>query len=92
MRRVHIFVSGKVQGVCYRAEALRRARHLNVNGWVRNLWDGRVEAVFEGPDDMVNDMIEWCKKGPVLAYVTGIDIFEEPYLGNHTDFSIHYKR
>ena len=90
MKQVHIFVSGTVQGVCYRAETWRHARHLNLNGWVRNLRDGRVEAVFEGRDDIINEMIEWCKKGPVLASVTGMKVIEEPYLGNYTDFSIKY--
>lgn len=90
MKRVHIFVSGTVQGVCYRAETWRYARNLNLNGWVKNLRDGRVEAVFEGETDIVNEMIEWCKKGPVLASVTGIEVIEEPYLGNYKDFSIRY--
>ena len=90
MKRVHIFVSGKVQGVCYRAETWRFARHLNLSGWVRNLRDGRVEAVVEGGDDIVNEMVEWCKKGPALASVTGIEVIDEPYLGKYKDFSIRY--
>ncbi len=90
MKQVHIFVSGTVQGVCYRAETWRHAQHLNLKGWVRNLRDGRVEAVFEGQNDIIDEMIEWCKKGPVLASVTGTEVIEEPYLGNYTDFSIKY--
>jgi acylphosphatase len=61
--RAHVFVSGKVQGVYYRANTRERAQELAVDGWVRNLDDGRVEAVFEGPEDRVEELVEWCHSG-----------------------------
>ena len=60
MRRVHVFISGRVQGVFFRAEARRAANSFNLTGWVRNMADGRVEAVFEGEDESVDKMLEWC--------------------------------
>lgn len=85
-----MFVSGRVQGVCYRAETWRTARKFDLTGWVRNLRDGRVEAVFEGDESGIKEMIDWCRQGPILATVTEIEIIEEPSLRNFTDFSIKY--
>lgn len=90
MKRAHLFISGEVQGVCYRSETVRHARRLNVSGWVRNLRDGRVETVIEGPVDDVDAMIAWCSKGPVLASVTSMEIREETYTGEYEGFSILY--
>ena len=67
--RAHVLVSGKVQGVGYRASTWDTATLLKLNGWVRNLRDGRVEAVFEGPRDRINEMIRWCHQGPPTATV-----------------------
>ena len=89
-KRAHVFVSGWVQGVFFRAETRDRARQLGVTGWVRNLWDGRVEAVFEGERDGVEEMIEWCHKGPPGAHVQGVDIHWEEYLGEFDQFSVTY--
>jgi len=61
--RAHVFVSGTVQGVYYRANTRDTARDEGVDGWVRNREDGRVEAVFEGPEAAVESMIEWCHEG-----------------------------
>ena len=58
--RAHVCVSGNVQGVFYRANTRDTARELGVDGWVRNLEDGRVEAVFEGPEPAVEELIDWC--------------------------------
>jgi acylphosphatase len=63
---------------------------LNLKGWVRNLRDGRVEAVFEGTEDAVDTMIAWCKTGPSLASVSDVKVIDEPVLGNLTDFTIRY--
>lgn len=90
MKRVHVFISGMVQGVCYRAETWHYARKLDLKGWVRNLRDGRVEAVFEGTDDTVDTMIAWCKTGPSLASVSDVKVIDEPVLGNLTDFTVRY--
>ncbi|NJO40398.1 MAG: acylphosphatase [Cyanobacteria bacterium CRU_2_1] len=67
--RAHVLVSGKVQGVGYRASAWDMARLLKLNGWVRNLRDGRVEAVFEGSHSKVEEMIRWCHQGSPAANV-----------------------
>lgn len=77
--RVHVYVSGTVQGVYYRANTRDAARERGVDGWVRNLDDGRVEAVFEGAESVVESMVEWCHTGSPAAEVTGVDVeHEEP--------------
>jgi acylphosphatase len=70
--RVHVHVSGRVQGVYYRANTRDAARERGVDGWVRNLDDGRVEAVFEGPPDAVESMVEWCHGGSPAADVSDV--------------------
>jgi len=69
----HVLIHGRVQGVGYRAWVEDTARELGLQGWVRNLRDGAVEAVFAGPGDAVAKMIEACRQGPYGAHVTGID-------------------
>jgi len=71
--RAHVFVSGRVQGVFYRATTREQARERGVDGWVRNLDDGRVEAVFEGPADAVEAMVEWCHEGSSRARVDDVE-------------------
>ncbi|WP_432508704.1 acylphosphatase [Halorubrum ezzemoulense] len=71
--RAHVFVSGRVQGVYYRASTRDAARENGVDGWVRNLDDGRVEAVFEGPEGAVRDMVAWCETGSRAAEVDDVD-------------------
>ena len=72
MINVHVLISGKVQGVWYRANTKNKAKELGIKGWVRNTKDGRVEAFFQGDGKQVDDMISWCSKGPPLATVTDI--------------------
>ena len=72
--RVHVYVSGTVQGVYYRANTRDQARERGVDGWVRNLADGRVEAVFEGAPDAVEAMVEWCHTGSPRAEVDDVDV------------------
>ena len=77
--RAHVFVSGRVQGVGYRYFTVNEARRLGVNGWVRNLPDGRVEAVFEGSRKLVEEIISWCHKGSTAAVVKDVAVeYEEP--------------
>ncbi|ELZ82230.1 acylphosphatase [Haloferax larsenii JCM 13917] len=77
--RAHVYVSGHVQGVYYRATTRDTARDLGVDGWVKNLSDGRVEAVFEGPRDDVEEMVRWCHDGSPMASVSDVDVtYEEP--------------
>ena len=72
--RAHVFVSGRVQGVYYRATTRDTARERGVDGWVRNLDDGRVEAVFEGTEAAVESMIEWCHTGSPNARVDDVSV------------------
>lgn len=77
--RAHVFVSGRVQGVYYRANTREMAVRNGVAGWVRNRSDGRVEAVFEGDEEAVESMIEWCHEGSSQAHVTGVTVeYESP--------------
>ncbi|MCS7216046.1 MAG: acylphosphatase [Thermodesulfovibrio sp.] len=79
MKRAHLFISGRVQGVFYRAFTEEIASSLRLNGWVRNLRDGRVEAVFEGDEEKISIAIQRCKEGPPHARVDNIEtIWEEP--------------
>jgi len=75
--RAHVFVSGKVQGVYFRATTRDEARDLGVDGWVRNLDDGRVEAVFEGPEPDVEAMVEFCHEGSEAARVDDVEVSDE---------------
>jgi acylphosphatase len=86
--RAHVFIDGRVQGVFFRSETRREARRHNVSGWVKNLFDGRVEAVFEGEKENVNKLIEFCKEGPPGARVAKAEISIEVYTGEFDDFRI----
>jgi len=90
MKRIHIVVSGVVQGVAFRAWTVRTARAQGVTGWVRNLPDGRVEAVLEGEERAVDAVAAWCRSGPPAATVTGTAIREEAATGEFPDFRIRY--
>ena len=81
MRRVRVTVSGRVQGVFYRASCARLARDHGLAGSVRNRPDGRVEAVFEGPDEAVTEMVDWCRRGPDHARVDEVEIADEEPVG-----------
>ncbi|MEM3626526.1 MAG: acylphosphatase [Candidatus Bathyarchaeia archaeon] len=88
--RAHVFVSGRVQGVFFRSETRREAKRRGVKGWVRNLPDGRVEAVFEGEEESVKELIEFCKRGPPGARVSRVEVIWESYAGEFRDFEIKY--
>jgi acylphosphatase len=88
--RAHVFVSGGVQGVFYRSETLYEARKHHVNGWIRNLLDDRVEAVFEGEEEDVKQVVEFCKRGPPSARVASVEVSWEAYTGEFTGFGIRY--
>jgi len=88
--RVHVFVSGWVQGVFFRSETMRRARRRNVTGWVRNLPDGRVEAVFEGQKTDIDEMLSFCRRGPPGAIVKDVKIYWEEPTEEFKDFKIGY--
>jgi acylphosphatase len=78
---VHVLVTGRVQGVFYRATCVERARALGLAGWIRNTLDGGVEAEFEGAGDAVDAVVAWCREGPVYAVVDVVEVTERPVLG-----------
>lgn len=86
--RAHVFVSGIVQGVFFRANTRRVAKQLGLKGFVRNLRDGRVEAVFEGEEEAVKKAIDWCRKGPPLARVDKVEVLWEDPKEDFEDFYI----
>ena len=88
--RAHVFISGRVQGVFFRYETKRLAIRLGVFGWVRNLPDGRVEALFEGERDDVEKMIKFCYRGPPGAIVRDVKVFWEKPTGEFDSFQIRY--
>lgn len=77
-RRVRVTVSGRVQGVGFRAATAERATALGLTGWVRNLTDGRVEAAFQGASDAVDDAVTSCREGPPGAEVDTVEVRDEP--------------
>ncbi|MBZ9569707.1 acylphosphatase [Patescibacteria group bacterium] len=88
--RVHVFISGMVQGVFFRSNTQSRARSLGVTGWVKNLADGRVEAVFEGEKEKIKEIIEWARKGPKIARVNDIDIEWQEHKGEFENFEVRF--
>ena len=90
MKRLHVFITGRVQGVFFRARMQRVANSLGFTGWVKNLPDGRVEAVLEGSDTNMPAMLDSCHEGPPSAIVSNVERLDEPYSGNYQDFTIHY--
>jgi acylphosphatase len=82
VKRVRVTVTGRVQGVFYRATCARLARDAGLGGHVRNLPDGRVEAAFEGPETDVDRLVEWCRSGPDMARVDEVEIVAEQPRGD----------
>jgi acylphosphatase len=89
MRTVRVRISGRVQGVFFRASCARLARDLGISGWIRNRPEGDLEAVFQGPDPAVGDMLTWCRHGPPAARVEGIEIRAEQPLRD-TGFRVEH--
>ena len=84
--RVHVYITGRVQGVGFRYTTHERAITLGLNGWVRNLPDGRVEAEFEGPKVVLQQMLAWCEIGPRSAKVTRVDATWHSGEPHYSDF------
>jgi acylphosphatase len=88
--RARVIVEGRVQGVYFRAYTQEMAHLLSLKGWVKNRSDGRVEALFEGEKAKVDEMIQWCHRGPSEAKVTNVRVVWEDYVGEFEDFSVTY--
>lgn len=86
--RRHLWISGHVQGVWFRESARRQAERLHVQGWAKNLEDGRVEVVFEGPREAVEQFIRWCQRGPPAARVDHVEVQSEPSTGEFLRFQV----
>lgn len=88
--RAHVIISGRVQGVFFRASTRDEARTRGLTGWVRNLPGNQVEAVFEGEEEAVKGAVEWCREGPPFAVVRNVNVAWEAATGEFEDFQIRY--
>ncbi len=88
--RLHIVIEGIVQGVFFRAGTIEESRKLGLTGWVKNSPDGRVESVFEGHIYKIEQIVEWCKKGPPGAVVRNVETNWEQVTGDYDTFTIKY--
>ena len=89
-KRLYLIIKGRVQGVFYRASTRDTAIKLGLKGWVRNMPDGSVEALFEGEADKVENMLAWCHSGSPLSRVEAVEVREETCTGEFTSFTIAY--
>ncbi len=89
-KRVYILIEGRVQGVFFRVTARDMATSLEVKGWVKNRWDGKVELIAEGKKNAVNKIIKWCYEGPPGAIVINVEIEIQSFKGEFNNFSIQY--
>ena len=88
MKRYHVLISGSVQGIFFRQFIAEKAYSLDIKGFVRNLPNGKVEAVFEGKEEALKEILKECKKGPPNANLSNIKIEEQPYKKEFADFKI----
>ena len=88
--RAHVYISGRVQGVSFRWNTQHQAQQLGLTGWVKNLWDGRVEAVFEGEEPAVRQTVAWCHKGSRPARVDNVEVRYEQPTGEFRSFRITF--
>jgi len=86
--RIHLFVSGRVQGISFRWRTRHKAQQIKVLGWVKNLPDGRVEMILEGERERIEELIEWVRKEPFLVKVDNLEKKWEEYQGEFSDFEI----
>lgn len=88
--RVNIIVHGRVQGVFYRARAKEKAIELELNGWVKNRFDGTVEIVAEGDKEDLERLVDWSQHGPKHAHVTKVEAEWQPFVDEFSDFTVKY--
>ena len=86
--QLHVIISGRVQGVWYRASTKRKAEELGLTGWVKNTVDGNVEAVFEGDESIVHEMVNWCWIGPPLSQVADVKVTKRHVGDEFTGFAV----
>lgn len=89
-RRAHVLISGRVQGVSFRYYTTQNAKKRDVRGWVKNLPDGRVEAIFEGSEEAVQRMVDWCYHGPPAARVEDVQTEWSQADGEFSDFHVRF--
>ena len=89
-KRIHIFIIGRVQGVFLRQSTRVMAIKNNVNGWVKNLNDGRVEIVAEGKTQNIDNLVDWCKTGPANSRVDDFELSEENSTDEFENFEVRY--
>ncbi len=89
--RAHVLISGRVQGVFFRAATRDEARSRSLSGWVRNLPGSQVEAVFEGPEEKVREAVQWCHEGPPFAAVRDVKVEWQEPTGEFDGFQIRYR-
>jgi acylphosphatase len=89
--RVHLYISGIVQGVFFRSNTRQVAISLHITGWVRNLHDGRVEVIAEGSKDKIDQFLRWCHKGPAGASVDTVEVEWQDATGEFGGFEIRYR-
>lgn len=91
MIRVHLTNHGRVQGVFYRVHAIEKAKQLgDINGWVANQADGTVVVEAEGPENKINDFVDWCHSGPSTSEVSKVEVERQEYTGEFDDFDVRY--
>lgn len=90
MARAHLFIYGRAQGIGFRFSTSRKAHRLGIFGWVRNLPDGRLEAIFEGEKGKIEEIVQWAKTGPIGARVDNVEIEWQKYTGEFANFEIKY--
>ena len=89
-KRIHIFITGRVQGVFFRQSTRVMAIKNNVNGWIRNLDDGRVEIVAEGETQNIDNLVTWCKTGSANSRVDEFELLDEDSTGEFENFDVIY--
>jgi acylphosphatase len=90
LSQAHVYINGRVQGVNYRFYTRQQAIELGLHGWVRNVRDGRVEAVFQGEQSAVLKMLKWCELGPPSARVTDVEVDWQTPLELYSSFEIKF--
>jgi acylphosphatase len=90
LKKLYAIVHGRVQGVGFRYSTISKARQLNITGYARNMMDGNVEVVAEGPHEKLNILLQWLYEGPSMSYVTNVDYKFTDYSGSFKNFNIKY--